>query len=405
LAVQQRFFRSNHARQATFTSLENDCAFDATRYLTAMRFIGNIIEKLQRHPKRIVFPEGTEPCVLQAARQFYSLRMGAPILLGDGAKIQAMAQDLNVSLEGIRIINPGESDDLENFARRFAALRRYKGLQSPEAREAIMQPNFFGAMMLAMHQADAMVSGANHTTGSVLRPLFQIVKMAPQTATVSSCMVMEVEDSQFGEKGVLFMADCGVIPEPTVDQLADVAVSTAQLARQLLGVRPRVAFLSFSTKGSARHPIIGRIQAATALAQKKAAEKNLEADFDGELQADAAIVPDIALRKAPDSKVGGHANVLIFPDLNSGNIASRLIRHIAHANAYGQILIGLDRPAADVARGSNAHDVLGVAAIVGVQATDYEKLYPGAGGRLPGETEFLSSQQKHQTPPPIGART
>jgi phosphate acetyltransferase len=350
-----------------------------------MRFIGNIIEKLQRHPKRIVFPEGTEPRVLQAARQFYSLRLGAPILLGDRTRIKAMAGELSVSLEGIHLINPAESEDLDNFGRRFAALRRNKGLKGPEAREAILQPNYFGAMMLAMHQADGLVSGTSTTTGSVLRPLFQIVKVAPQATTASSCMVMEVEDSRFGEHGVLFMADCGVIPEPNVDQLADIAVSTAQLARQLLGVRPRVALLSFSTKGSAMHPSVGRVQAASALAQKKAVAKGLDADFDGELQADAALVPEIAARKLPESKVAGHANVLIFPDLNSGNIASKLLRHISRANAYGQILLGLDRPAADVSRGSDSHDILGVAAIVGVQAIEYNKLYPGAGEKLPGE--------------------
>src|ERR1043166_8650801 len=225
-----------------------------------MRFIGNIIEKLQRHPKPLVFPEGAEPRVLQAARQFFSLRLGAPILLGDRTKIKQIAEDLNISLEGIRIINPSESEDLDNFARRFAALRSGKGLKEPEAREAIRQPNYFGAMMLAMHQADGLVSGTSHTTGSVLRPLFQIVKMAPQGTTASSCQIMEVEDSRFGENGVLFMADCGVIPEPNVEQLADIAVSTAQLARQLLGIRPRVALLSFSTKGSASHPTIGRVQ-------------------------------------------------------------------------------------------------------------------------------------------------
>jgi phosphate acetyltransferase len=350
-----------------------------------MRFIGNIIEKLQRHPKRIVFPEGNEPRVLQAARQFYSLRLGAPILLGDRTKIKTLAADLNVPLDGIRIINPSESEDLEGFSRRFAALRRNKGLQAPEARDAIMQPNYFGAMMLAMHQADGLVSGTSHTTGSVLRPLFQIVKMAPQAITASSCQVMEVEDSRFGENGVLFMADCGVIPEPNVEQLADIAVSTAQLARQLLNVRPRVALLSFSTKGSAMHPSIGRVQAATALAAQKAAEKKLDAEFDGELQVDAALIPEIASRKLGENKVAGHANVLIFPDLNSGNISSKLVRHISRANAYGQILLGLDRPAADVSRGSNAHDILGVAAIVGVQSIDYHTLYPGAGEKLPGE--------------------
>jgi len=198
-------------------------------------------------------------------------------------------------------------------------------------------------------------------------------------------MVLEVDDTRFGRDGVMFMADCGVIPDPTVDQLADIAVSTAQLGRQLLGTRPRVALLSYSTKGSATHPSIGKVQAAAALAAKKAHERMLEADFDGELQVDAALIPEIAERKLPNSKVGGHANVLIFPDLNSGNIASKLVQHVARANAYGQILLGLDRPAADVSRGSTAHDILGVAAIVGVQAVEYNKLYPGAGQKLPGD--------------------
>jgi phosphate acetyltransferase len=350
-----------------------------------MRFIGSVIEKLQRHPKRIVFPEGTEPRVLQAARQFYSLRLGAPILLGDRTKIESVAAALNINLEGIRIINPAESEDLENFARRFALLRRAKGLKDFEARDALVQPNYFGAMMVAMHQADGFVSGAAQVGNSVLRPLFQIIKVAPQTITASSCVVMEVEDSRYGENGVLFMGDCGVIPDPTVEQLADIAVSTAQLARHLLGVRPRVALLSFSTKGSANHPSVGRVQAATALAQKQALDKGLDADFDGELQVDAALVPEIAERKVPGGKLAGRANVLIFPDLNSGNIATKLVRHIARANTYGAILLGLDRPAADVSRGANPRDFLGVAAIVGVQSVGYDKLYPGAGEELPGE--------------------
>jgi len=361
-----------------------------------MRFIGSVIDKLQRHPKRIVFPEGTEPRVLQAARQFHSLRLGVPILLGDRTKVKEAAQGLNVSLEGIRIINPAESGDLETFAHRFEVLRRSKGMKAQEAREAMLLPNYFGAMMVAMHQADGLVSGTNQITGSVLRPLFQIFKVAPTSTTASSCMVMEVEDTRFGENGLLFMADCGVIPEPTVEQLADIAVSTAQLARQILGTRPRAALLSFSTKGSATHPSIGKVQAATALAEKKAKEQNLEADFDGELQVDAALVPEIASRKLPDSKVAGRATVLIFPDLNSGNIASKLIQHVARANAYGQILLGLDRPAADVSRGSNAHDILGVAAIVGVQSIEYNKLYPPSGVVLPGgEVEPFGSSYSH----------
>ncbi|MGB7747356.1 MAG: phosphate acyltransferase [Verrucomicrobiia bacterium] len=350
-----------------------------------MRFIGNVIEKLQRHPKRVVFPEGTEPRVLQAARQFQALRLGAPIVLGEQEKVKEVAEGLNVSLDGIRVINPAKSEDLDNFANRLFRLRREKGLRAPEAREAMMQPNYYGAMMLAMHQADGLISGASHFTGSVLRPLFQIIKAAPDIATVSSCMITEVEDTRFGENGVLFMADCGVVPDPTVDQLADIAVTTARLARHMLGIRPRVAFLSFSTKGSATHPSVGKVQAATAQAKRKAEQLFLEADFDGELQVDAALVPEIAERKLHDSKVAGRANVLIFPDLNSSNIASKLVRLVGRANAYGQILLGLNRPAADVSRGSNAHDILGVAAIIGVQAIDYQKLYPGADAHLPGE--------------------
>jgi phosphate acetyltransferase len=350
-----------------------------------MRFIGTIIEKLQRHPKRVVFPEGPEPRVLQAARQYQALRLGAPVLLGDRTRVKEIAADLNISLEGIRVINPAESEELENFARRFYSLRREKGIKEAEAREAVRQPNYFGAMMVAMHQTDGLISGVNHITGSVLRPLFQIIKVAPKTSTASSCMVMEVEDTRIGERGVLFMADCGVVPDPTVEQLAEIALSTAQLAHHLLNVRPRVAMLSYSTKGSATHASIGKVQAATALARQKAERKMFEADFDGELQVDAALVPDIADRKCVDSKVAGKANVLIFPDLNSGNIASKLVRLVGHANAYGNILLGLDRPAADVSRGSNAHDILGVAAIVGAQAITYEELFPGAGKQLPGD--------------------
>jgi phosphate acetyltransferase len=312
--------------------------------------------------------------------------LGVPILLGDQGKVRAAAEQLKISLDGIRVINPATSEDLENFSSRLYRIRREKGLRPTEARDAMLQPNFYGAMMLAMHQADGMVSGASHITGSVLRPLFQIVQPAPDIGAVSSCSVVEVENTRIGENGTLFMADCGVIPEPNVGQLADIAVSTARLARHMLGVRPRVAMLSFSTKGSSgAHPSIGKVQAATAQARNKASQLNLDAEFDGELQVDAALVPEIASRKLRESQVAGRANVLIFPDLNSGNIASKMLGVIGRANYYGQILQGLNRPAADVSRGSNAHDILGVASIIGVQATNYQKLYPGADAQLPGD--------------------
>ena len=197
-----------------------------------MRFIGGVIEKLQRHPKRVVFPEGTEPRVLQAARQYYSLRLGAPILLGDRTKVKEAAAQLNVSLEGVRIINPAESEELDNFVQTIRNVAASKGIQEKEAREAMM----LAELLRRDDGGDASVRrndfGHERNRGSVLRPLFQIIKVAPQATTASSCMIMEVEDTRFGENGVMFMADCGVIPEPTVEQLADIAVSTAQLARK-----------------------------------------------------------------------------------------------------------------------------------------------------------------------------
>ena len=356
-----------------------------THTISGMRFIARLIDKLQRHPKRIVFPEGTEPRILHAARQFHALRLGAPIVLGDRDKVKAAAAHAGVPLDGIRVIDPETSSDLDSFVQRFMRLRRSQGVQEPEARMAMKQPNYFGAMMVAMHQADGFVSGANDIPGSVFRPLFQIVKVAPQATAASSCMIVELQNAKFGEDGVLFIADCGVIPEPSVEELAEIAVSTALLAKHLLNIRPRVAFLSFSTKGSAMHASVGRVQAATALARQRAEQKGLAADFDGELQLDAALVDEIARRKAPESPVAGRANVLIFPELNSGNIGAKLLQHVACANAYGQILLGLDRPAAEVSRGSTAQDILGVAAIVAVQAIAYHLLYPGSGEVLPGE--------------------
>jgi len=341
-----------------------------------MNFIPSIIDKLQRHPKRIVFPEGDEPRVIQAARQFHSLRLGAPILLGDPEKIKQVAADLKVPLDRVGIINPAAADGLADFAKRFEVLRKYKPMKGPESLEVMKNPLYFGAMMLWTNQVDGLVAGASHTTGSVLRPLFQVIKPAPNVKICSSCMIIETSDATLGDNGVLFFADCGVIPDPTVDQLADIAISTGQLARQLTGVRPRVAMLSFSTLGSAKHKLVGKMEAAAALTKQKAAAQMLELDVEGELQADTALVPEIARAKAPNSYVAGRANVLIFPDLNAGNIATKLVQRVGKANAFGQILLGLSRPAADLSRGCSYYDILGVAAVVGLQAIAYRELYP-----------------------------
>lgn len=342
-----------------------------------MNFITSIIGKLQRHPKRIVFPEGEEPRVIEAARQFYALRLGVPILLGDPEKIEATAARLKVPVDHMGMVNPATSKDVKDFAKRYDVLRRYKHYPGPDSIEVMHNPLYFGAMMLWTNQVDGLVAGAAHTTGSVLRPLFQIVKTAPHSKVVSSCMIIETNDLSLGDQGVLYFADCGVIPEPTVEQLSDISVSTAQLARQLTGITPRVAMLSFSTKSSATHKAASKMAAATALAREEAKTKLVEMEVDGELQADAALMPEIAKIKVPNSPVAGRANVMIFPDLNAGNIATKLVQRVGKTNAFGQILLGLSRPAADLSRGCSSYDILGVAAVVGLQAIAYRDLYPG----------------------------
>ncbi len=344
-----------------------------------MQLIGRLIEKLQRHPRRIVFAEGTEPRVLQAARQFHCLRLGAPILLGKRAQIEKRAAELKISLDHIRLIDPGESEDLDKFARALHLMHQSQGMKLAEAREAMLNPNYFGAMMVAMRQADGLVTGATLPTTVVLRPLLQTIRLGKCFSTAAGCTVLELENAAVGENGVVLLADCAVVPEPTMEQLGDIAVAAAQFARQLFGFNPRVALLSYATRCRAVPPAIGKVQAAIAIAQRQAKKLGLDAEFDGEMQIDTALVPEVATVKMPKSKVAGRANVLIFPCLAAADVAGKALRHLARAQAYGHILLGLDRPAADVSRGANSRDILGVAALVGVQSIAYRELYPDTG--------------------------
>ena len=341
-----------------------------------MNFIQSVYEKLTRHPKRVVFPEGTEPRVLQAAAKFVALKLGTPILLGDRAAIETAAKAQEVSLDHIMVINPGTASDFATFVTRFEKLERYRKMGPSSCRELMLNANFFGAMMLQYGQADALVGGASSFSSSLLRPLIQIVTPLPHVKTISSCTIMEMKDASLGDGGVLFLSDCAVVPNPDVEQLAAIAVETGRLSRQLTGTRPRIALLSFSTKGSAKMPMTEKIAAATALAKKMALEQLLDMAIDGELQADAALLPELAAKKVPGSEVGGKANVLIFPDLNSGNIASKLVHYLAKPDVYGQLLTGLSKPAAELSRGATVDEIVGVAAIAGLQAIEYRKLYP-----------------------------
>jgi len=340
-----------------------------------MPLIPKLIERLQRHPKRIVFPEGSDPRILQAARQWVTRRMGAPVLLGDRTVIKNAAAKLNINLEGMRIIEPERSEDFAPLAAEFARLRRDKGLTAEEASAALRDTNYFATMMLATGRVDAVVAGATVTASSALRPLFQIIPRLENVRVASSLMILDFDENKVGSDGSLFLADCGVIPEPTAEQLCDIAISTAMIAHHLTNEIPRVAMLSYASKSTSDQPSLVKIRTATGLARTKAGAARLPLEIEGELQLDAALDLRVAETKKIASPVAGHANVLIFPDLNSANIGYKLVQILAGANTFGQIITGLSRPAAEISRGASAHDIFGAAAVVGCQAIDRRLLY------------------------------
>ncbi len=342
-----------------------------------MSLINRLSVRLQNHPKRVVFPEGSDPRIIQAARQFATRGLGVPILLGDRTRIKVNAVRLDIKLDGIKIIEPARSDELDDFVTRFQGLRRFRNLDKQEAADYVANNNYFATLMLATGHADAIVSGATNTASSALRPLFQIIPLQEGVETASSMLILEQEDSRMGIEGALFMSDCGVIPEPTSAQLADIAVTTAGLAWHLTNERPRVAMLAFSSKANKdKHPSIARMKAATSLAKDKARDHDMPVEIDGELQADAALDPFVAEQKEIGGSVAGQANVLVFPDLNSGNIASKMAQIVSGARSYGQIITGLSKPAAEISRGASAHDIFGASVIVAAQAVDKKYLYP-----------------------------
>lgn len=341
-----------------------------------MNLIETLIGKLRNHPKRFVFTDGDDARVLQAARQIVTRQMGVPMLIGDRSSIKDKAAKLDVVTKGIRIIEPERSSELEQFVEDLKSLPKFADLSDDEARAKAIDPNVFATLMLRRNQANALIAGATDKASSTLRPLFQIIGTQEGVKAASSLLVIDMEAKNVGIDGALFMGDCGVIPEPDEAQLSDIAVTTASLAYHITNSRPKVAMLSYSTHGNPRHSPIAKIQEATRLAREKAKRFDLDADIEGDIQIDAALDRATALVKGiGDSPVAGNANVLIFPDLNSGNIASKLIHILSGANKYGQIIMGLKQPAAEISRGATAHDILGAAAIVGCQAVDHRLLF------------------------------
>jgi len=342
-----------------------------------MPLIAKLTERLKRHPKRIVFPEGSDPRILQAARKFATRDLGIPILLGDRAKIKSNAEKLDISLDRIRIIEPRRSDEWAGFVQKFQGLRRFKNLRDKEAESYLENTNYFATMMLALSQADAIVSGATTSASSALRPLLQIIPLQENISTVSSLNIFDMEDPETGKDRELFLADCAVVPEPNTDQLRDITITTAALAYHLTNSAPRVALLSYSSKSkTSNNATVAKMKAATSLARQKALELGIPMEIDGELQVDAALDSTVAQAKGIEGPVAGAANVLIFPDLHAANIASKLVDVLTRTRNYGPILTGLSKPAAEISRGATASDIFGTAVMVASQAIDHKLLYP-----------------------------
>jgi len=342
----------------------------------SMGFIDTVYEKLRRHPKRIVFPDGETELVIRAAEKFYQRDLGVPVLLGRRSVIELIASTHGIDLDHVAIIDPAKSSELALFSSRLERMERYRRSGQMDCTEIMARPAYFGAMMIQYGMADAMAGGVNTAGGSLLRPMLHLVKPLPFADVISSCTVVEVPSGNFGDDGVLFFADTGIVPDPTMQQLATIAVQAGLFARQVFGKRPRIAMLSFSTKGSARTPSTEKVAGAVELARHIAQKVDAEIAIEGEMQADTALDPAIASIKFGHSPVAGKANVLVFPDLNSGNIAVKLVHLLAGAKTYGQILTGFTRPAADISRGYSVEDIVGIAALVGLQAVEYRKLYP-----------------------------
>ena len=330
-----------------------------------MELLDSIKQNAKKYNKRIVLPEGYEERTIKAADIAVAEGLAQIILLGDPAQIESHASKLGLkNIEKATIVDPVSHGKKEQYIDLMVELRKSKGLTREEASVLIEDPLYLGVLMIKSGDADGEVSGADHATGDVLRPAFQYVKTAPGISVVSGAFIMILPDKSFGENGVIIFADGAVHPDPTDKELAEIAVASAHTAKVLAGIEPKVAILSFSTKGSAKHEMVDKVINATQIAQQMAPEFLI----DGELQGDAALVEAIGQKKAPGSKIAGKANVLVFPDLNCGNIAYKLVQRLAHAEAIGPILQGMAAPINDLSRGCSVNDIVSMIAITANQA-------------------------------------
>ena len=333
-----------------------------------MSLIDQIVARAKSNKQRIVLPESFEERTITAADRAIADGLADIILIGNREKVLAYAAQLGLKhIDQATIIDPETSDKTEEYAQLLFQLRQKKGMTIEVARKTVLDPLYFGCLIIKSGDADGQISGALSTTGETLRPALQIIKCAPGITCVSGAMLMVTQTPQYGENGVLVIGDVAVTPAPDAQQLAQIAVCTAQTARSVAGFAdPRVAMLSFSTKGSAKHEVVDKVVEATALAK----QLDPALKIDGELQADAALVPSVGQKKAPGSEIAGNANVLVFPNLEVGNIAYKLVQRLGNADAIGPILQGIARPVNDLSRGCSVDDVYKMIAITACQAMD-----------------------------------
>ena len=329
-----------------------------------MTFIENIKEKAKKDIKTIILPEAEDIRVLKATEQIIKEGFAKVILIGDTIQIKEDANKNNLNISDIEIINPKTSDKFEEYANSLYELRKAKGMTLEQAKKLLLEPIYFGMMMVKNNDADGLVSGACHSTANTLRPALQILKTAPSTKLVSAFFVMVVPNCEYGENGVFVFGDSGLVENPSAEELAEIAKSSSKSFETLVGKPSKVAMLSYSTYGSARSELTEKVINATKLLKEQM--PNLVCD--GELQLDAAIIPEVASSKAPNSPVAGKANTLIFPDLNAGNIGYKLVQRLAKAEAYGPLCQGVAKPVNDLSRGCSSKDIVGVVAITCVQA-------------------------------------
>ncbi len=331
----------------------------------------NLLEQIKlsakKHNKRIVLPEGSEERTLKAADILISKKIAQITLLGDPDAIMSESEKFGLTnIKNAKIVDPLNNPDKERYTDMMVQIRKNKGLTLAEAEKLIEDPLYLATMMIKAGDADGEVAGAMNSTGDVLRPAFQYVKTKPGISVVSGAFIMILKNREYGEEGLIVFADCAVHPDPTESELAEIAVATASTTRAIAGFEPKIAMLSFSTKGSAKHPMVDKVVNATRIASEMAPDVQIE----GELQADAAIVESIGKSKAPGSKIAGAANVLIFPNLECGNIAYKLVQRLAGAEAIGPVLQGMAAPINDLSRGCSISDIVNLVAITANQAAE-----------------------------------